>query len=157
MRSESAIVELSVESRGNNWREQGAAHHPARNAGQRLDPAYGYLRELRCRPPRPLVPFSLRKRRIHSAVVFAGSPWRCAKPSAAIGFGFLTGRGSIIRRHSFSEIFSKITTWPGWRCISRRNRDLTSLGNRRFHMIKISCTVAASKSETWQLMLSSAH
>jgi len=39
----------------------------------------------------------------------------------------------------------------------RRNRDLTSLGNRRFHMIKISCTVAASKSETRQLMLASAN
>jgi hypothetical protein len=33
----------------------------------------------------------------------------------------------------------------------RRNRDLTSLGNRRLHMIKISCIVAAGKSDTWQL------
>ena len=29
----------------------------------------------------------------------------------------------------------------------RRNRDLTSLGNRRFHMIKLSCAVAAGKTE----------
>jgi hypothetical protein len=40
---------------------------------------------------------------------------------------------------------------------SRRNRDLTSLSNRRFHMIKISCYVAAGKSEQWQLLLASVN
>ena len=63
-----------------------------------------------------------RRRSIHFLVVIVGSPWRRAKPTAATGSGFITGCGSTRIRHSVSETLSKITTWPGFRCISRRIR-----------------------------------